>query len=174
LDFLIVAGEKVAVNRKFYLIGRSVKVGRRQWLLPPGVPRLGDVLPQLCDQVVGPLEWSRIAQPFMEVHHQRLAVQIALEVDQVNFDLAGVFAERRVRPDVGRAWPHFLSEIDLTPTIAEFSELGDFMDTPVRSYLAGMMVRLALAISTSIEPEVLLIDEVLSLGDSGSGKSTLP
>lgn len=49
--------------------------------------------------------------------------------------------------------------------IAEFSELGNFLNTSVRYYSAGMMVRLAFAIATSIDPEVLLIDEVLSVGD---------
>jgi lipopolysaccharide transport system ATP-binding protein len=49
--------------------------------------------------------------------------------------------------------------------IAEFSELGDFLDTPVRYYSAGMLVRLAFAISTAIEPEILLVDEVLTVGD---------
>jgi ABC-type polysaccharide/polyol phosphate transport system ATPase subunit len=52
----------------------------------------------------------------------------------------------------------------LLPT-AEFSELGEFLDMPVRYYSAGMAVRLAFAIATAIEPEVLLIDEVLSVGD---------
>jgi len=49
--------------------------------------------------------------------------------------------------------------------IAEFSELGDFLNMPVRYYSAGMLVRLAVSIATSIEPEILLVDEVLSVGD---------
>jgi ABC-type polysaccharide/polyol phosphate transport system ATPase subunit len=49
--------------------------------------------------------------------------------------------------------------------IADFSELGKFLDMPVRYYSAGMMVRLAFSIATAIEPEILLVDEVLSVGD---------
>ena len=49
--------------------------------------------------------------------------------------------------------------------IADFSELGDFLNIPVRYYSAGMLVRLAFAIATATEPEVLLVDEVLSVGD---------
>jgi ABC-type polysaccharide/polyol phosphate transport system ATPase subunit len=49
--------------------------------------------------------------------------------------------------------------------IAEFTELGDKLDLPIRYYSAGMMVRLAFSIATSIEPEVLLLDEVLAAGD---------
>jgi len=49
--------------------------------------------------------------------------------------------------------------------IADFTELGDFLNMPVRHYSAGMMVRLAFSIATAIDPEVLLIDEVLSVGD---------
>jgi ABC-type polysaccharide/polyol phosphate transport system ATPase subunit len=49
--------------------------------------------------------------------------------------------------------------------IAEFSELGQFLDMPVRFYSAGMLVRLAFSIATAIDPEVLLVDEVLSAGD---------
>jgi ABC-type polysaccharide/polyol phosphate transport system ATPase subunit len=49
--------------------------------------------------------------------------------------------------------------------IAEFSELGDFLNMPVRYYSAGMMVRLAFSIATAIEPEILLVDEILSVGD---------
>jgi ABC-type polysaccharide/polyol phosphate transport system ATPase subunit len=49
--------------------------------------------------------------------------------------------------------------------IAEFTELGEFLDMPVRYYSAGMMIRLAFAIATAIEPEILIVDEVLSVGD---------
>jgi ABC-type polysaccharide/polyol phosphate transport system ATPase subunit len=49
--------------------------------------------------------------------------------------------------------------------IAVFSELGDFLNMPVRYYSAGMMVRLAFSIATAIDPEILLVDEVLSVGD---------
>jgi ABC-type polysaccharide/polyol phosphate transport system ATPase subunit len=50
-------------------------------------------------------------------------------------------------------------------SIAEFTELGEFLDMPVRYYSAGMMIRLAFAIATAIEPEILIVDEVLSAGD---------
>jgi ABC-type polysaccharide/polyol phosphate transport system ATPase subunit len=49
--------------------------------------------------------------------------------------------------------------------IAEFSELGEFLDSPVRHYSSGMLVRLAFAVATAIDPEILLVDEVLSAGD---------
>ncbi|MFO0878694.1 MAG: ABC transporter ATP-binding protein [Gemmataceae bacterium] len=50
-------------------------------------------------------------------------------------------------------------------SISEFTELGPALDMPIRYYSAGMLVRLAFAITTSIEPEILLIDEVLAAGD---------
>jgi lipopolysaccharide transport system ATP-binding protein len=49
--------------------------------------------------------------------------------------------------------------------IADFCELGRYLDIPVRFYSAGMQVRLAFAIATTIKPEILLVDEVLSAGD---------
>ncbi len=49
--------------------------------------------------------------------------------------------------------------------IADFTELGDFLDLPLRTYSSGMLMRLAFAIATSSDPEILLIDEVFNTGD---------
>jgi ABC-type polysaccharide/polyol phosphate transport system ATPase subunit len=50
--------------------------------------------------------------------------------------------------------------------IAEFTELGDFLALPVRTYSTGMQTRLAFAITTAIEPEILLLDEGIGTGDA--------
>ncbi|RDI48124.1 ABC transporter ATP-binding protein [Aquicella lusitana] len=50
--------------------------------------------------------------------------------------------------------------------IADFSGLGDYLSMPIRTYSSGMFVRLAFAISTSIKPDILLIDEVFGAGDA--------
>ena len=49
--------------------------------------------------------------------------------------------------------------------IVEFSEISEFLDTPVKRYSTGMYVRLAFAVAAHLEPEILLVDEVLSVGD---------
>ncbi len=54
----------------------------------------------------------------------------------------------------------------MTPEIAEFSGLGEFLELPVRTYSTGMLLRLAFAISTATKPDIVLLDEIVGVGDA--------
>lgn len=54
---------------------------------------------------------------------------------------------------------------EITPDIESFAELGEFIKMPIRTYSAGMLVRLAFGIVTSFRSEILLVDEILGVGD---------
>ncbi len=98
----------------------------------------------------------------MEVHGSiasMLSVTLGMEMEATGFEnlyLRGaVMGMRKEETDF------------LVAEIAEFSELGDYLNMPMRTYSSGMMMRLAFSMATSVNADIVLMDEWLSVGDQG-------
>lgn len=79
-----------------------------------------------------------------------------------NFELSGLENIFLTGAIMGIKRKAMMQKVD---SIFEFSELGDFADTPVKYYSSGMTQRLAFSIATEVDPEILLLDEIFSAGD---------
>jgi ABC-2 type transport system ATP-binding protein/lipopolysaccharide transport system ATP-binding protein len=86
-----------------------------------------------------------------------LAIEAGMNFDETGYENITTCGLYR-----GRTRAEVLAQRD---EIAQFSELGDFLSMPVRTYSSGMQMRLAFAIATSGSPEILLLDEVIGAGD---------
>ena len=86
-------------------------------------------------------------------------IDISLGIDGEATGIENIFLRAAL---LGIPKKKVLQELD---SIIEFSELGDFIKLPVRTYSTGMHLRLAFAVSTMINPSILLMDEWLSVGD---------
>ena len=54
----------------------------------------------------------------------------------------------------------------LIPDVEEFTELGEYLELPIRTYSTGMMLRLSFAVSTAVKPDIIILDEMITAGDS--------
>src|SRR5690349_11226608 len=54
----------------------------------------------------------------------------------------------------------------LVPDVEEFTELGEYLELPIRTYSSGMMLRLAFAVSTAVKPDIIILDEMIGAGDA--------
>lgn len=91
-------------------------------------------------------------------------IDISLGIDVESTGRENIFLRGGL---LGRSRAEISAKLD---EIVEFSELGDFVDMPVRTYSSGMHLRLAFAVSTIVRPEILLMDEWLSVGDEAFKK----
>jgi ABC-type polysaccharide/polyol phosphate transport system ATPase subunit len=116
-----------------------------------GKSTLLSIIAGLCKPDFGAVRVNGRIAPMLELgsgfHPDLTGVENVL----VNAALLG-FTEREAR--------------ERLPELIEFSEIGDFVNEPIRTYSTGMMVRLAFSVAVHVDPRVLIVDEVLGVGDS--------
>ena len=109
------------------------------------------VLAGIYEPTIGTAEIKGHAAPLFDV-------ALGMDPESTGYEnivLRGLF--------LGLTHKHIDARVD---EIAEFTELGSFLELPIRTYSAGMRMRLAFAVSTSIEPDILLLDEGIGAGDA--------
>jgi ABC-2 type transport system ATP-binding protein/lipopolysaccharide transport system ATP-binding protein len=148
------ASSKVTVVQALEDINLDLRDGARVGLIGhngAGKTTLLRVLAGIFEPAVGSVEIRGHAAPLFDI-------QLGMDHEATGYDnieLRGLFlgmTRRQIR--------------DKLDEIAEFTELGDFLDLPIRTYSAGMRMRLAFAVTTSIDPDILLIDEGIGAGDA--------
>lgn len=104
-----------------------------------------------------------IFQPMSGTIHRTGRVSTIIELGAgLDYELSGYENIIRLGMLVGLTKERVVS---LIPDIEEFTELGDFLEAPVRTYSSGMLMRLMFAVATSNSPEILLVDEMFGTGD---------
>jgi ABC-2 type transport system ATP-binding protein len=110
------------------------------------------VMAGIYEPVIGSVQISGRVAPLFDI-------SLGMDADQTGYQnilLRGMF--------LGLSKAQIIAQTD---EIADFTELGSFLDMPLRTYSAGMHARLAFAVSTCIRPEILLLDEGIGAGDAG-------